>query len=222
MRGSRGGATPSTVCCYILAPLLQRPACVSAPVPPCSASSAPSLPAQRLLRPPPPQPAWPAPHTAATAVKHARCRTCSERATRLEGAVQRSQGGRRRRRWAGSLGGTRRPVTSRALDVSQPHLPGGAAAQSISGKCALSANARGMKHPARKARKAAPPPPNPSTARPAARFKPATRLRGLTKKQNAACWAARHAVIAARGGPVREPPTNIEAQFEQFVYRGDV
>ena len=70
MRGSSGGATPSTVCCYILAPLLQRPACVSAPVPPCSASSAssaPYLPAQRLLRPPPPQPVvWPAPHTAAT------------------------------------------------------------------------------------------------------------------------------------------------------------
>jgi hypothetical protein len=88
-----------------------------------------------------------------------------------------------------------------------------------------------MKQPARKAREATPPPrpppppppPNlPSTARPAARFTPATRLRGLTKKQNAACWAARHAVIAARGGPAREPPTNIEAQFEQFVYRGDV
>ena len=69
-----------------------------------------------------------------------------------------------------------------------------------------------------------PPPPNqhPSAARPAARFKPATRLRGLTKKQNAARWAARRAIIAARGGPVREPPTDIEAQFEQFVYRGGV
>ena len=68
------------------------------------------------------------------------------------------------------------------------------------------------------------PPPNqhPSAARPAARFTPATRFRGLTKKQNAARWAARRAVIAARGGPVREPPTNIEAHFEQFVYRGDV
>jgi hypothetical protein len=75
-----------------------------------------------------------------------------------------------------------------------------------------------------------PPPPLPNqnpSARPAARIKQlrritTTRLRGLTKKQNAACWAARHAVIADAGGPVREPPTDVKQQFEQFVYRGDV
>ena len=71
------------------------------------------------------------------------------------------------------------------------------------------------------------PPPPPSSARPAARIKQpqritTTRLRGLTKKQNAACWAARRAVIALRGGPVREPPTDVKEQFEQFVYRGGV
>jgi hypothetical protein len=74
---------------------------------------------------------------------------------------------------------------------------------------------------------APPPPAPPSSARPAARIKQpqritTTRHRGLTKKQNAACWAARCAVIAAHGGPVREPPRDVKGQFEQFVYRGDV
>jgi len=75
-----------------------------------------------------------------------------------------------------------------------------------------------------------PPPPLPNqnpSARPAPRIKnpqriTTTRLRGLTKKQNAAWWATCRAVIAARGGPVREPPTDVKQQFEQFVYRGDV
>ena len=75
-----------------------------------------------------------------------------------------------------------------------------------------------------------PPPPLPNqnpSARPAARIKQlrritTTRLRGLTKKQNAAWWAARRAVIAAGGGTVREPPRDVKEQFQQFVYRGDV
>ena len=43
----------------------------------------------------------------------------------------------------------------------------------------------------------------------------------MTKKQNVKWWAAaRRAVIDARGGPVREPRVNVEAQFEQFKWRG--
>jgi hypothetical protein len=42
----------------------------------------------------------------------------------------------------------------------------------------------------------------------------------MTKKQNVTWWAARRAVIDARGGPVRKPRVNVEAQFEKFKWRG--
>jgi hypothetical protein len=71
------------------------------------------------------------------AAKHARCGNCSERATRLERAVQRSQllEARGKSRRAG------RPATSRALVVSQPHQVE-LQAQSISRKCGLLTNER--------------------------------------------------------------------------------
>ena len=64
--------------------------------------------------------------------------------------------------------------------------------------------------------------PSPVDRAPARRvaFRANTRTRGLTKKQTAKQWAATRAVIAARGGPVREPPTDVKHQFEQFKYNG--
>ena len=71
-----------------------------------------------------------------------------------------------------------------------------------------------------------PPPKQPQSARAPSRItKPlraTTRHRGPTKKHFAAWWVAHRADIDALGGPVREPRTNVDVQFEQFRYRGDV
>jgi hypothetical protein len=73
-----------------------------------------------------------------------------------------------------------------------------------------------------------PPPPAsnaPPPTRPATRVKPTkrsatTRPRGPTKKQTAAWWRAQRAVIAARGGPVRETRIDGKPLFALFAHTG--
>jgi hypothetical protein len=146
MRGSHGGARHDALHSLLLQ-ARSTPAASASCLRLRSCSSLQCL--QRVFpfctapAPPPPPPhmqpvVWPAPHTAATSREAGPLQDLQHaRNTGLNGlfSARKAAGGASD---AGSLGGTRRPVTSRALDVSQPHQVE-LQAQSISRKCGLSA-----------------------------------------------------------------------------------